>query len=149
MFASGRHPHWNSIFGICWTINCLFMCFCNSLILAISLNSPFLKFKKKLSPHSFKLPTTSPIIFYFRAFGNWGDPYLGSFSLFDDDRENVTIKVNSHFFKFFRVYSKLLKMSNVGECPRVGFLGKILSRAVTAKKCTKKHDARAKLFSFA
>ena len=49
-------------------------------------------------------------------------------------------------------------MSNVSECPRVGFLGpysslererKILSRAVTAKKCTKKHDARAKLFFFA
>ena len=27
--------------------------------------------------------------------------------------------------------------------------GKILSLAVTAKKCTKKHDARAKLFFFA
>ena len=48
----------------------------------------------------------------------------GSFSIDDGDGiENVTIKMNSRFFKFFRIYSKLLKMSNVGECPRVGFLG--------------------------
>ena len=40
--------------------------------------------------------------------------------------ENVTFKVNSRFFKFFRVYFKLLKMSNVDECPRVGFSGTLL-----------------------
>ena len=51
----------------------------------------------------------------------------GSFS-FDDGNgsENVTFKMNSRFFKFFRVYFKLLKMSNVDECPRVGFLGTLL-----------------------
>ena len=57
-------------------------------------------------------------------------PYLsilGSFSIDDGDAsENVTIKTNSRFFFFFRVYSKLLKISNAGQCSRVGFLGTVL-----------------------
>ena len=52
----------------------------------------------------------------------------GTFSIDDDNgRENVTIKMNSLFFNFFRVCSELMKMSNVGECPRVGFLGTLLT----------------------
>ena len=57
-------------------------------------------------------------------------PYLsilGSFSIDDGDAsENVTIKTNSRLFFSFRVYSKLLKISNAGQCPRVGFLGTVL-----------------------
>ena len=30
---------------------------------------------------------------------------------------------NTNIIKFFRFYSKLLKMSDVGKCHRVGFLG--------------------------
>ena len=98
---------------------------------------------------------------------------LGSFNIDDGDAsENVTIKTNSRFFFSFCVYSTLLKISNAGQCPRVGFLGTVLkfrkrkknsqslvyilhktgnqafsrrSRVVTARKCTKKHDARGKL----
>ena len=88
---------------------------------------------------------------------------LGSFSIDDGDAsENVTIKTNSRFFFSFCVYSKLLKISNAGQCPRVGFLGTVLKfrkrkknsqwlvylqefRVVTPRKCTKKHDARGKL----
>ena len=46
---------------------------------------------------------------------------LGSFSIDDGDGiENVTIKMNSRFFKPFRCYCKLLKMPNVGEFTLVG-----------------------------
>ena len=46
---------------------------------------------------------------------------LGSFSIDDGDGiENVTIKMNSRFFKPFRFYSRLLKMPNVGEFTLVG-----------------------------
>ena len=46
---------------------------------------------------------------------------LGSFSIDDGDGiENVTIKMNSRFFKPIRFYSKLLKMPNVGEFTLVG-----------------------------
>ena len=46
---------------------------------------------------------------------------LGSFSIDDGDGiENVTIKMNSRFFKPFRFYCKLLKMPNVGEFTLVG-----------------------------
>ena len=52
---------------------------------------------------------------------------LGSFSIDDGDAsENVTIKTNSRFFFSFRVYSKLLTISNAGQCPRVGFLGIVI-----------------------
>ena len=37
-----------------------------------------------------------------------------SFSTDDGDGENVTIKMNS---RFFRVYSSSLEMSNMGEFP--------------------------------
>ena len=48
---------------------------------------------------------------------------IGSFSIDDgDDGDNVTTEMNSLFFYF----SSLLKMSNVGECPRAGFLGTVL-----------------------
>ena len=48
---------------------------------------------------------------------------LGSFSIDDGDAsENVTIKTNSRFFFSFRVYSKLLKISNAGQ----GFFGTTL-----------------------
>ena len=40
-----------------------------------------------------------------------------SFSTDDGDGENVTIKMNSRFFKLFRVYSSSLEMSNMGEFP--------------------------------
>ena len=40
-----------------------------------------------------------------------------------DGSENVTFKMNSRFFKLYRVYSKLLKMSNVGKCPELISLG--------------------------
>ena len=47
----------------------------------------------------------------------------GGFSIDDGDgSENVTTEMNSRFFYF----SILLKMSNVGECPRAGFLGTVL-----------------------
>ena len=43
---------------------------------------------------------------------------IGSFSIEDgNDSENVTFKMNSCFFKICRVYSSLLKMSNVGDFP--------------------------------
>ena len=59
---------------------------------------------------------------------------LGSFSIDDGDgSENVTIKMNSRFFNVFCVYSKLLKMPNVGERPRVGFLGTVLKFRITKK----------------
>ena len=51
----------------------------------------------------------------------------------DDGSENVTIKINSSFFKVLCVYSKLLKMPNVGECPLVGFLGTVLKFRKTKK----------------
>ena len=41
---------------------------------------------------------------------------LGSFSIDDGDgRENVTLKMNSSFFKLCREYSNSLAMSNVSE----------------------------------
>ena len=42
-----------------------------------------------------------------------------SFSTDDGDgsEENVTLKMNSRFFKLFRVYSNSLEMSKVGELP--------------------------------
>ena len=40
-----------------------------------------------------------------------------SFTTDDGDGENVTLKMNSRFFKLFRVYSNSLEMSNVGEFP--------------------------------
>ena len=52
---------------------------------------------------------------------------LGSFSIDDGDAsKNVTTKTNSRFFFSFRVYSKLLTISNAGQCPRVGFLGIVI-----------------------
>ena len=43
---------------------------------------------------------------------------LGSFSTEEDyGSENVTLKMNSRFFKLFRVYSNSLEMSKVGEFP--------------------------------
>ena len=45
-----------------------------------------------------------------------------SFSTDDGDGENVTIKMNSRFFKLFRVYSSSLEMSNMGEFPWSWFL---------------------------
>ena len=48
---------------------------------------------------------------------------IGSFSIDDGDgSEKVTTEMNSRFFYF----SSSLKMSNVGECPRAGFLGTVL-----------------------
>ena len=48
---------------------------------------------------------------------------IRGFSIDDGDgSENVTTEMNSRFFYFF----SLLKMSNVGECPRAGFLGTVL-----------------------
>ena len=46
---------------------------------------------------------------------------LGSFSI-DNGNENVSFKMNSHFFNRCRVYSNLLKMANVGEFPWSWFL---------------------------
>ena len=85
----------------------------------------------------------------------------GSFSISNGDgNENVTFTMNSRFFKFCGVYSNSLKMSHVGEFPRswvlrdhthlssLVYLLRVVSRrsrATTAKKCTKKRDARAKL----
>ena len=40
-----------------------------------------------------------------------------AFGLMSNGSENDTFKMNSHFFKLGRVYSKLLKMANVGEFP--------------------------------
>ena len=51
-------------------------------------------------------------------------PWLGSFSIDDgDSSEKVTFKMNSRFFKLFRVYSNSLKMWNVSEFPWSWFLG--------------------------
>ena len=45
---------------------------------------------------------------------------LGSFSIDDGDgSENVTFKLDSRFFKLCGVYSKFLKMLNVGKCPEL------------------------------
>ena len=67
---------------------------------------------------------------------------LGSFSI-DDGSGNVTFKMNSRFF--FQTLSRLFHSTE-----NVKFLGdrncrQLSSRVVTAKKCTKKHDARAKI----
>ena len=60
---------------------------------------------------------------------------LGSFSIDDGEAsENVTIKTNSRFFFSFRVYSKLLTISNAGQSPRVGFLGIVLKFKKRKKK---------------
>ena len=57
------------------------------------------------------------------------------FSIDDNDgSENVTIKINSRFFNVFCVYSKLLKMPNVGEWPQAGFLGTVHKCSKTKKK---------------
>ena len=49
---------------------------------------------------------------------------IGRFSKDDTDgSENITLKINSRFFKLCRVYSSLLKMSNVGEFPCRAFIG--------------------------
>ena len=40
-----------------------------------------------------------------------------SFSTDDGDGENVTLNMNSRFFKLFRVCSNSFEMSNVGEFP--------------------------------
>ena len=46
-----------------------------------------------------------------------------SFSIDDSDgNENVTFKIKSRFGKLCRVYANSLKMSNVGEFSRSGFL---------------------------
>ena len=43
---------------------------------------------------------------------------VGSFSIDDGNgSENVSFKMNSRFFNLCRVYSNLLKMSNVVEFP--------------------------------
>ena len=43
---------------------------------------------------------------------------IGSFSIDKGNgSENVTFKMNSHFFNLCRVYSYLLKMATVGEFP--------------------------------
>ena len=43
---------------------------------------------------------------------------VGSFSIDDgDSSQNVTFKMNYLFFRLCRVYSKSLKMSNVGKFP--------------------------------
>ena len=43
---------------------------------------------------------------------------LGSFGIDDGNgSENVSFKMNSHFFNLCRVYSNLLKMASVGEFP--------------------------------
>ena len=98
---------------------------------------------------------------------------LGSLSNDDGDgNENVTQKVNLRCFKPYRTYSISFSSSSVGNfflqlnSKRLSKFGKrkrkslscvpVLdktwnealsrcSRATTAKKCTKKHDARAKL----
>ena len=63
------------------------------------------------------------------------------FSIDDNDgSENVTIKINSRFFNVFCVYSKLLKMPNVGEWPQAGFLG-------TVHKFSKTKKIRSRLFT--
>ena len=51
--------------------------------------------------------------------------HYNSFSTDDDggDSENVTLKMNSRFFKLFRVYANSLEMSKVGEFPWSWFLG--------------------------
>ena len=46
--------------------------------------------------------------------------FLGSFSIDDDDgngSENVGFKMNSRFFNLCRVYSNLLRMSNLCDFP--------------------------------
>ena len=50
---------------------------------------------------------------------------IGSFSMDDgtEGGENVTLDMNSSFFKLCRVYSSSLKMSNIGQFPEVCFLG--------------------------
>ena len=54
---------------------------------------------------------------------------------------------NTNIIKFFRVYSKLLKMSDLGKCPRVGFLGivrgtqgAILGKRPKANNKDRKHE---------
>ena len=100
---------------------------------------------------------------------------LGSWSNSKGDGyENVTWKVNSRCFKVYRTYSISFSSSNVGKLfwnwvleglnqssgkekeslclvstsakKRENWEVWRYSRAVTAKKCTKKRDARAKLF---
>ena len=82
----------------------------------------------------------------------------------DECYENVTWKVNSRYFKLYRTYSNSFKSSNVGnffwswiledvskfrrrkgESVHVHDTTWNCSRTATAKKCTKKSDARAKL----
>ena len=49
---------------------------------------------------------------------------LESFSIDDGyGSEDVTLKMNSRFFKRFRVYSSLFEMSKVSEFPGVDCLG--------------------------
>ena len=49
---------------------------------------------------------------------------IGRYSYDDGDgSENITLKMNSHFFKLCRVYSNLLKISNAGEFPCSWFIG--------------------------
>ena len=49
---------------------------------------------------------------------------IGRYSYDDGDgSENITLKINSHFFKLCRVYSNLLKISNAGEFPCSWFIG--------------------------
>ena len=43
-----------------------------------------------------------------------------------DGSKNVTLKMNSRFFKLFCVYSSSLEMSKKGEFPGVDFLGTTL-----------------------
>ena len=103
---------------------------------------------------------------------------LGTFiSNNDDDRyENITQKVNSRWFEFYRAYSILFTLSNVGKCfwswilkdhvkvqekkkKVVDFGSRPLqnanlgtftfnSRATTTKKCTKKAWCTWKVFFF-
>ena len=57
----------------------------------------------------------------------WSFLGLGSFSIDDGDgSKNATFKTNSSFFKFCRVYSSSLRMSNVGKFPGVDYLGTAL-----------------------
>ena len=62
----------------------------------------------------------------------------GTFSIDDDNgRENVTIKMNSRFFNFFRVCSELMKMSNVGDVPELVSWGPYSSLEKERKICSR------------
>ena len=60
---------------------------------------------------------------------------LGSFSIDDSDgTKNISFKMNSRFFELCRVFSNLLKMSNVGKFPWSWILGGHLTQVEKDKE---------------